>query len=354
MNRNTRRSYTKHHNKLKKRTKRTYKYHNKNELYVGGNLLFDENPTGGRRHKTKTNGVKPMNCNPKVKGKTIDKKSCITQPILQKLKESYNTEYPATKITSTDPQSIWLDLKNRMSNCKREDCWLNVIKDPTQRQKIDKELFAPDMPEEWKKKPNAWLSNFDIIAVLEQYQESHPHFKILGPTPIDFDTRPPEKNGRCVWEELCTFSLQHYLDEGKTKIGIVFNLDKHNQGGSHWISLFLDWEHKFIFFLDSAGETMPKEVKALVGRIVQQGKAIDRNHPIAVYENHPTEHQMGNTECGVYCLFFIITMLTSEIEDNRIGKKKFKSAMEKIKFFKETKIPDEYVEKYRKKFFNEG
>lgn len=326
--------YTKYSYKQNKKMKRKTRKHRKRvNKYIGG------------VKKTKT--MKPMNCNPKQKNKTVKDDSCMTDEILHKLKNSYNKEHPTTSISSTEPTAIWADLKDRMTTCSKEDCWLDVIKDPNEREKIDKELFAPDMPREWKSKPNTWLSNFDIMAVLEQYQESHPNFKVLGPTPIDFDTRPPDKNGKCVWEELCTFSLKHYLDKKKTKIGIVFNLDKHNQGGSHWISLFLDLDDKYLFFLDSAGEKMPKEVKALVDRIVEQGKTLNEPIDIKVYENHPTEHQMGNTECGVYSLFFIISMLTNEVEG-----KPFSSLDEKIKFFKEKKIPDKYVEKYRKIYFN--
>lgn len=352
--------YTKRSNKKQKQKqiRRTTNKRKNDEFLFGGNVdvlaqtdgTFD-NANGGRRHRHKqsrsSTSFKSMNCNPKAKKHSIKKDSCLTESALQKLKDSYNKEHPQSDhITSTDANAIWSDLKSRMPTCSKEDCWLDVIKDPVQRQKLDKELFAPDMPTEWKSKPNTWLSNFDIIAVLKQYEESHSNFKIIGPTPIDFDTRPPDKNGKCVWEELCTFSLKPYLDKKKTKIGIVFNLDKHDQGGSHWISLFLDLDHKFLFFLDSAGEKMPKEVKVLVERIVKEGN--ENGIKITVYENHPLEHQMGNTECGVYSLFFIITMLTSEADGRQ-----FNNAMEKIRFFKEKKIPDKYVEKYRNIYFND-
>jgi hypothetical protein len=325
--------------------KKNRKLHKKTQkIFKGGNF---NNKSYARSNKSKSQtGIKQMNCNPQVKGKTADSNTCFTNEALQKLKISYNKENPSNRINSTDSKQIWSDLKERMTKCKREDCWLQVIKDPNQREELDKQLFAPDMPDEWKKKPNTWLSNFDIMAVLEQYEKSHPHFKMIGPTPIDFDAKPPEKNGKCVWQDLCTFSLKHCLDKHKTKIGIIFNLDKHDQGGSHWISLFLDLEEKFLFFLDSAGESMPKEVKVLVDRIANEGKTLGMD--IKVYENHPLEHQMGNTECGVYSLFFIITMLTNEADG-----KKLSSFQDKLHFFKDKRIPDKYIQKYRKIYFND-
>jgi hypothetical protein len=58
---------------------------------------------------------------------------------------------------------------------------------------------------------------------------------------------------------------------------------------------------------------------------------------------------MGESECGMYALYFIITMLTGETE-----KLKFVNAEDKIKFFKNKRIPDQYVNKYRKIYFNSG
>jgi hypothetical protein len=38
------------------------------------------------------------------------------------------------------------------------------------------------------------------------------------------------------------FSLKTYIDEKIKNIGIIFNLDKHTQSGSHWVSMFIDIE----------------------------------------------------------------------------------------------------------------
>ena len=54
-------------------------------------------------------------------------------------------------------------------------------------------------------------------------------------------------------------------------------------------------------------------------------------------ENHPYEHQRGDTECGMYVLYFIIEILT--------GKRGYN-------FFTSQKITDDEMEKYRKIFFN--
>jgi len=265
-----------------------------------------------------------------VKGKTEVAGSCLTAPALYQLKEYYNKHHPSTPILSNTPSQLWHDFRKRFFSCKREDCWLQEIDNVELRENLEKFLFAPSQPAEWKKKPNEWLSNFDIFEVLHQYELTHPTFKAFGPTPIDFDSRPKDESGKCVWEELCTFQLSNYLEKGKTKLGMVFNLDKHDEEGSHWVSLFVDLEERFIFYLDSAGNRIPKEIRTLVKRIQTQGMSLSsplnshsswsmtdkeiNSSPIAkqgadlnlqrfkFYENYPLEHQLGNTECGMYSL----------------------------------------------------
>jgi hypothetical protein len=229
---------------------------------------------------------------------------------------------------------------------------LDVIEDTKERKKISNLLFAPLQPDEWKKDPNTWLSNYDIFAVLKQYEDAYKYFKVIGPTPIDFDSRPKDMDGLCVWQELCTFSLEKYLKSGKTKMGVVFNLDKHNAGGSHWVSLFIDLDDEYVFYLDSAGDKMPEEIDRFVKRIVDQGSKHTPKKHIHIYENCPVEHQLGSTECGMYALYFIITMLTGETEGEDSNIYRFKNYTEKINFFKDKRIPDEYVNKYREIYFN--
>ena len=65
------------------------------------------------------------------------------------------------------------------------------------------------------------------------------------------------------------------------------------------------------------------------------------------FENYPLEHQMENTECGMYSLYFIISMLTGK---NEI--KTFHNLTDKIDFFRKRRIPDKYVNKFRKIYFN--
>ena len=298
------------------------------------------------KHKRKTKKLKPMVCNPVVENTSINN-SCFTNDVLIKLKKSFNDSHPKNKIQNNEPNKIWNDLKNKLTNCNKEDCWLETITDITVRNKIEKNAFAPKQPDKWTKNPKTWLTNIDILNVLKQYEKSYTNFRIIGPTPIDFDTRPIENMGSCVWEELCNFKVQDYIDKKITKIGIVFNLDKHDESGSHWVSMFIDLQDNFIFYLDSAGDPIPNEIKILVDRITKESLKLSDPIDLKYYDNNKVVHQMGNTECGMYSLFFIITMLT-----NKHNNTKFKNIKNKLNFFKNKRITDSYIYKYRNRFFN--
>jgi len=292
--------------------------------------------------------LKKMNCSPMVDKRSPIKGSCFTEDVLRLLKKYYNQHNHDTVITTNNPVKIWKELKRRLKTCGKEDCWLKEIDDENIRNKLDEFIFAPDHPDDWKQNPDEWLSNFDIHDVLKQYMKRYKNFYSPPPSPIDFDTKPNDMFGQCVSNELCTFSLEKHMKNGKTKFGIVINISPHTSSGSHWVSLYIDLDDKFIFYMDSAGNKIPKQINSFVEKIVNQGLALSVPIKLHYYENCPLEHQMGSSECGMFSLFFIITMLSNKAEG-----KIFSNYFDKINFFKNKRIPDKYVFKFRKIYFNE-
>jgi hypothetical protein len=311
-----------------------------------------------QRKKPLHMGEQTMSCSPIVASKRINGSTCLTPEIIQSIKVAFNKKNPTSPIKESDPTKIWWALKTRM-DCQKEDCWLDTLFEPSMKEKIKRFIFAPKHPPEWKKNPTEWLTNFDIEKVMKQYEISNPEFKFIGPTTIDFDTRPESWGGKCVLEDLCNFDLARFIRAKRTKIGIVLNLDKHYQGGSHWVSLYIDVDNKIIFFFDSADNPIPLEVykktiksdgggmKPLVNRIIEQGEK--QGIHFKFYTNQGNQHQKSNTECGVYSLFFLITMLT--------GKNPYMKGIMpmtgRIRLFMKKKIPDKMMIECRKIFYNE-
>ena len=276
---------------------------------------------------------KKLNCSPENKGKDY---TCYTDEDLINLKNMWNARHPDKPIVTNETKQIWTQLKEYYANiCNKETCWVRKM---TKNTKMEQELldaFAPESPKEWIKNPNEWLSSIDILEVMNQYEKKYKCFDFLGPSPIDYDTR--KIHGECVWEELCNFNLEQHLKKGHTKFGVIFNLDPHYKGGSHWVSLFINVKNKTIFYFDSAGEPTPSQIRKFADNLVEQGIKLKRPIHFRFDENHPTEHQYGNTECGVYSIFFVIHMLEDKITGH---------------YLKTHVLKDEYIEKFRNVFYN--
>ena len=267
--------------------------------------------------------------------------SCYTNSTLTQLRDKWNMRHPDAPIRSSDPREIHkqLEMHLRDTCSSNEACWLkqsNAFGGTLDAKKIENQSFAPEHPKEWNHKPNAWLSSVDITKVMKQYESAYHCFEFLGPSPIDFDKK--EVDGECVWQELCSFQLAEMQRKGKFKIGIIFNTDVNSGPGEHWISLFINLKTKLIFFFDSTGDPMPPEVKRFIRRVVKQGKHLSPPIAFTVDDNEGAEHQHGDTECGVYSLFFIVNML-----EDKTTKEYLKTHL----------IRDEEMQKFRKIYFND-
>ena len=329
-------------------------------------------------------GTRKRNCSPIVSNQTVNSETCYTPDTLIKIKDAYNSFHSKSEyIPWSNPQEIWRTLKKRLVNCETEDCWLAEIKDKKLSTQLQNVIFAPTHPPEWLKNPNEWLTDLDISKVMKQYESKYKYFKFIGPSPIDFDTKvargelPWAETGAyddevCVWEDLCSLSLKELLHKKISQVGMVFNLDRYDEPGSHWVSLYLslgepkkpksrtryledphtsDKYHPFVFYFDSTGREAPPEIKTLIKRIQDQGRALHPALDIKEYNNNGHDHQKSNTECGMYSLFFLITMLTGKMEDVDAGYLEL-GFRDKITLFRDAVIPDKYVELYRHKYFN--
>lgn len=290
-----------------------------------------------KKHKTrkKNNKFIKENCSPK-NGKRL-RFTCYTKDGLFKLKEIWNVKHHDNKIKSNSPKGIWKSLKYLMRNtCNKESCWLKheCTKNDIPSHMI-KSNFAPKMPKEWKRKPTEWLNSLDIINIMKQWEKVYKQFRFIGPSPINYDDHLV--NGECVWEELCHFNLKELINEGVEKVGIIFNLDKHDKSGSHWVSVFIDIVLKKIYYFDSYGDKQPRRIKRFINKISKQFKQLNMK---VDYKLNKNRHQYSDSECGMYCLYFIIQLL------------KANSSLLKFNSLQYKKIPDKYMKKLRKRYFN--
>jgi hypothetical protein len=101
--------------------------------------------------------------------------------------------------------------------------------------------------------------------------------------------------------------------------------------------MFINIKKGTIFYFDSAGEAIPTQIKKFADTVIQQGHRLAKPINFKFDQNHPVEHQYGNTECGVYTLFFIVQMLEDKVT---------------AEYLKTHILSDKYIEKFRKIYFN--
>jgi len=270
-------------------------------------------------------------CAPGSKGDSV---SCFSRPTLVKMARALNqtakNENAKRIPVSGNKKVIWSGIRKRLANrCSSEVCWVDQkfaksLNDP----ELNIETFRPKMPSEWKRNPRTWLTTTDIDEVMKQYERQYPDFLFFGPVPSDCP------NGFSC--ELSNFDPVRLMKGGKRRVGIVYNLDKHYEPGSHWVAVFMDMgKHKDISYYDSYGQPPPENIKAFLKST--QAKLKKSGTKMKLHYNR-RRHQYGGSECGVYSMHYLI---------QRLKGKNMRQAVEK-------KIPDRIMEQMRKYLYRPG
>ena len=229
--------------------------------------------------------------------------TCFSLNSLKKIAKQWNKNNKDKIRMSKSIPKLWRNIKKKINN-NNEWCWIqqNFIKELNDT-KINS-TFRPQIPTEWYSNKNEWLSTIDIEDVMNQYEEKHNDFQFVGPVPIDFDLK--DSFGNCIIDELCKIDLFNLKKQNILKIGIIFNLDKHDQDGSHWVALYSDLNKNNIYYFDSYGLSPPQEIDTLAQRLVSQG---NKNNTKINYKINNNRFQFKGSECGVYCMYFITELL---------------------------------------------
>ena len=196
----------------------------------------------------------------------------------------------------------------RKTHCKSERCLVEKAHiDPKRKAEIIKTRFRPTMPDSWIADPDEWLDSNNISDVMKQYEESNPEFVFMGTNPIDFAAPDPyaKQPDKCIEDRICKLNLATLTQQGKTKIGVVYNLDPSNKGGSHWIATYTDIPGHRTYYFDSYGMKPPNQIARFMRSLTLQD-------PQMKLEYNSKRHQFGNSECGMYCLAFLIHMIGGE------------------------------------------
>lgn len=271
-------------------------------------------------------------CAPGIK---FENGSCMSLNILIEMAGAYNADNPGDKIKlypnfetlnrGKYKKYLLHQFKKRLTQCNTQHCWTTqpFVKKMKrmQQEELQKNTYRPAGPSSG----NKWLNTININDSMKQYENVYPEFKFLGSVPIDFDDIP-ELGIRDL-------DFKKLIDEGKTKLGIVFNTDESTSSGEHWISCYADIKEGKIYFWDSYSTPPEHRIRKFMRRVANFCKENNGKEPVV--DHNRVRHQFGNSECGVYSMRFILNLLKGETFENVCN----------------NPIPDKVINKCRKIYF---
>ncbi len=267
-------------------------------------------------------------------GLIFESGSCIRVQILIDYANAYNKEninnsikmYPEYEILNPKKYKKYLlkELSGKLKGIPQRD-WGNQRfakhLNNTNQAELSKYTFRPEGPSG----RFDWLNTLNIDDAMSQYEKKYPEFKFLGTVPIDFDD--------LVHLGISNIDFNKIYNNGKYKLGIVFNLDEHNQSGSHWVSMYANLKTAEIYFFDSYGVVPEIRIRKLMRRIARFCHETLKLKPKVAHNTY--QHQKENSECGVYSMNFILRMLRGDNFDDVC----------------KSKIPDKKINKCRNVYF---
>ena len=267
------------------------------------------------------------------------KYSCFTKNALINIAKTYNnSNSSSTKIKlNSNKQVLHKNISERLYNiCDNEHCWISN-KNP----ELEKKTFRPNKPCSWYDNSNTWLNSNDISNVMSQYETAFNNFKFVGVFPIDFFKQT--SLNQCISQEMCNLNIETMYNSKRNKIGVIYNLDKHDESGSHWVSMYICLDpnnvNYGIYYYDSAISGIPKEIKTFMNYVSNIMKNITLKKNIKrkfLVKANKKQHQFKNTECGMFSMYFILQCL----EDKNV-----------INDIYNSNITDDHVFKFRDIYF---
>jgi len=274
---------------------------------------------------------------------TYSEGSCFTLNELQEIAKQYNDAHSdKIKLYDEKPEMINALQDKLKEKCSDQTCWATLSF-----------INNNELSMAFKAKGPAgqydWLSTTEINDCMERYMRLYSDFLFVGAVPIDIEDL--EQFG------IGTLSYDKVYELGYKKIGIVFNLDKHDQSGSHWVAFYVDLDKNQIYYSDSASNQPEIRVKKLVKKLAElmykkkypNKKMIELDAETYMNESGPNamekifdiryntmKHQFGGSECGIYSMNFIIRLLRGDTFDE----------------IHKSRIPDSVIHLCRGKYLN--
>jgi hypothetical protein len=215
----------------------------------------------------------------------------------------------------------------RKLNCPNDGCILEKVSqtnkiNPIEIDEIKRTALKAPGPANTKE----LISNFNISDIFKQMEKKYPEFYGYEFQFSDFINYPNSEPLRKPPESMI----------GDKKVyGIVVNTDITGGSGIHWFALLVDIRKEpwTIEYFNSSGNKPQYPINKWMNNI-KRSLCRSSNCKI-ILANDGFQHQKGNTECGLYSMYYIWSRL-SGIPCSE---------------FARVRIPDEKMTRFRKQLF---
>ena len=183
--------------------------------------------------------------------------------------------------------------------------------------------FRPRRSILWLTDKNYWMFDPELTHLMLQYETAYPNFRFIGCVMSDFAypasaiSRSSSSSSRSstgatcadAYSNACTINIKDYK-----QFGLIVNLSRSTEQGSHWTGLFVDVPQGFIAYFDSYALGIPKDIVYFVNQMQAQAAQPDSGVPhgrFMMFVNK-TAYQAVDADCGVYAAHFIIRLVQGE------------------------------------------
>ena len=201
-----------------------------------------------------------------------------------------------------------LDKAKELTKCNDEKCVIEKVINHHDVKNAISSTFKHKGPRDVVKK----LSNYDIDGVLSQWCLTNDKFYNWGFNMIDFDKEGAslaKYNMVDVLKGNAILNLGKYGGIIKRPCNIaacVVNTDKYSGGGIHWFAVLCDCRSDpyTVEYFNSSGNPPRVQIIDWMERTTKQLQEYSGKQ-VVQKTNVGSRHQYGNSECGLYSLFFI-------------------------------------------------
>ena len=255
-----------------------------------------------KRSKKQAPHPGPSQCHPRV-GDNRPAHGCLPTNILHRAAKKLGVVEPRSSPSLRSALERTLHV-----NSGQESSFVNALPfTDSEKQYLKTTYLRPEQPPKWKDDPDMWLDSTNIEEVMKQYEDAYQNFEFMGPFPIDFAAPDPytKEKGQCLIKEICSLRVADSIKQGTQYIGIIYNLDPHFKGGSHWVANFIDIPKHKCYYFDSYGYEPPKQIAKFMKWLTTQDPQMNLGY-------NARRFQHKDSECGMYSLYFIIRMLMGD------------------------------------------